>query len=143
TLQVNDFLRDAGLTSGDRCHAYTIQDSGGTRAAIERGAAIVRDLLPMVNAHTRSTAPASELVLALQCGGSDAFSGITANPALGAAGDLLVRHGGTIIYSETPEIFGAEHLLTQRAVSPAVAEQLLERIQWWQDYTAKHGFELN
>lgn len=143
TLQINDFLIDAGLSQGERCHAFTIQESGGTRAAIDRGVAIVQDILPMVNTQTRTTALASELTLALQCGGSDAFSGITANPALGAAGDLLVRHGGTIIYSETPEIFGAEHLLTQRAVTPAVAEALLERIQWWKHYTARHGFELN
>lgn len=143
TMQVNQFIRDAGLEPGELCHAFTIQEAGGTRAAVEQGTAIVRSLLPQVNQLRRTTVPASELVLALQCGGSDAFSGITANPALGAAGDLLVRHGGTIIYSETPEIFGAEHLLTQRAQTPAVAEQVVERVQWWQNYAAQHGFELN
>lgn len=143
TMQVSTFLEDSGLQPGELCHAFTIQESGGTRAAIERGIKTIKGMLPKVNENARSTVPASELVLALQCGGSDAFSGITANPALGAAGDLLVRHGGTIIYSETPEIFGAEHLLTQRAESSAVAEQILERIRWWQSYTARHGFELN
>lgn len=143
TLQVNQFIQDAGLEPGELCHAFTIQEAGGTRAAIAQGTAIVNRLLPQVNQLTRTTVPASELVLALQCGGSDAFSGITANPALGAAGDLLVRHGGTIIYSETPEIFGAEHLLTQRAQTPVVAEQVVERVQWWQNYAAQHGFELN
>jgi altronate hydrolase len=96
-----------------------------------------------VNAVERQTAPASEIVLALQCGGSDAYSGITANPALGHAADLLVRHGGTAILAETPEIYGAEHLLTRRAASPEVAGKLMARIAWWEDYTARHGGEMN
>ena len=87
----------------------------------------------------RETVPASELVLALQCGGSDGYSGITANPALGAAADLLVQHGGTAILSETPEIYGAEHLLTPRAVSREVGEKLVARIEWWEDYTARNS----
>jgi altronate hydrolase len=87
--------------------------------------------------------PASELSVALQCGGSDAYSGITANPALGAATDILVRHGGTGILAETPEIYGAEHLLTRRAVSREVGERLVERIKWWEDYTARNGGEMN
>src|ERR1700729_3538071 len=93
-------------------------------------------MLPTVNAVERTTQPASELMLALQCGGSDGYSGITANPALGAAVDLLVRHGGTAVLSETPEIYGAEHLLTRRAQSREVGEKLIERIRWWEDYTA-------
>jgi altronate hydrolase len=88
---------------------------------------------------TRQTVPASELVLGLNCGGSDAYSGITANPALGAAVDILVRHGGTAVLGETPEIYGAEHLLTRRAVSPDIAEKLIERIKWWEEYTAKNN----
>jgi len=87
--------------------------------------------------------PASEIVLALQCGGSDGYSGITANPALGFAADILVRQGGTAILSETPEIYGAEHLLTRRAVSRVVGEKLIERIKWWEDYTARNGGEMN
>ena len=73
----------------------------------------------------------------MQCGGSDSFSSITANPALGAAMDILVRHGGTAILSETPEIYGAEHLLTRRAVSREVGEKLIQRIKWWEDYTRR------
>jgi altronate hydrolase len=99
-------------------------------------------MLPAVNSATRETAPASELMLALQCGGSDGYSGITANPALGAAVDLLVAHGGTAILSETPEIYGAEHLLTRRA-APEVGRKLIERIRWWEDYTDRNAGSMN
>ncbi|UTF59483.1 UxaA family hydrolase [Gilvimarinus sp. DA14] len=143
TMQVDGVLEQAGLQESDRFKAYNIQGVGGTRAAVEQGVAEVRKMLPLVNDIQREPCPASELVLAVQCGGSDALSGVTANPALGVAGDILIRHGGTVIYSETPEIFGAEHLLTQRSATPEVAEQLLERIRWWEDYTRVHGFELN
>ena len=104
---------------------------------------MVREMLPDANAAQRQPIPASELSLALQCGGSDAYSGITANPALGAASDVLVRHGGTGILAETPEIYGAEHLLTRRAVSREVGEKLIERIKWWEDYCARNGGEMN
>lgn len=143
SMQVQRLLEDNGLVDTPSFKAFTIQESGGTRASIAKGIEAIREMLPMVNRCTRSPAPASELTLAVQCGGSDAFSGITANPALGAACDHLVRHGGTVIYSETPEIYGAEHLLTQRSESPSVAEKLLERIRWWENYTSMHGFELN
>lgn len=143
SMQVQRLLEDNGLVDTPSFKAFTIQESGGTRASIAKGIEAIREMLPVVNRYTRSPAPASELTLAVQCGGSDAFSGITANPALGAACDHLVRHGGTVIYSETPEIYGAEHLLTQRSESPAVAEKLLERIRWWENYTSMHGFELN
>src|SRR6202040_3807199 len=89
------------------------------------------------------TVSASNLVLGLQCGGSDAYSGISANPALGAAVDILVRNGGTAVLSETPEIYGAEHLLTRRAESRAVGEKLVERIRWWKEYTRRTGGEMN
>jgi altronate hydrolase len=112
----------------------TIQELGGTSATVRRGLEVIRELLPAANAVTRSPVPASELVLGLQCGGSDGYSGITANPALGAAADLLVRHGGTAILAETPEVYGAEHLLTRRAVSRAVGERLVSRIRWWESY---------
>jgi altronate hydrolase len=81
--------------------------------------------------------------VALQCGGSDGYSGISANPALGAAVDLLVRHGGSAVLSETPEIYGAEHLLTRRAVNRQVGEKLVARIKWWEGYTARNGGEMN
>jgi altronate hydrolase len=121
----------------------TIQEVGGTRKTVQAGVAVIREMLPLANTATRQTVPASKLVLALQCGGSDGYSGITANPALGAAVDLLVRHGGTAILSEKPEIYGAEHLLTRRAVSREVGEKLLERIRWWEDYTARNRMEMN
>ena len=116
-----------------------IQTSGGSRKTIEAGVAAVASLLPAANAVRRQPVPASHLTVGLQCGGSDGYSGITANPALGAACDLLVAHGGTVILSETPEIYGAEHLLTRRAVSQAVADKLIARIRWWEDYTARNA----
>ncbi|MGH3380309.1 MAG: UxaA family hydrolase, partial [Actinoallomurus sp.] len=112
----------------------TIQELGGTSATVRRGLEVIRELLPAANAVTREPVPAAELVIGLQCGGSDGYSGITANPALGAAADLLVRHGGTAVLAETPEVYGAEHLLTRRAVSRAVGERLIERIRWWESY---------
>src|SRR6185295_13295351 len=115
----------------------------GTRRTIEAGIARIREMLPLANAVRRETIPASELTLALQCGGSDGYSGITANPALGAAADLLVRHGGTAILSETPEIYGAEHLLTRRAATREIGEKLVGIIKWWEDYTARNKGEMN
>jgi altronate hydrolase len=100
-------------------------------------------MLPQANQVTRRPLPASHLIVGLQCGGSDGLSGITANPALGAAVDMLVRHRGTAILSETPEIYGAEHLLTRRAATPQVAEKLLARVRWWENYCAQRGAEMN
>jgi altronate hydrolase len=141
--QINSLLAAQGLKRTDHLHAFTIQDKGGTRKAVEEGVARIRELLPDANRVQRETVAASHLVLGLQCGGSDGYSGISANPALGAAVDLLVRHGGTAILSETPEIYGAEHLLTRRAVSREVGEKLIRRIQWWEAYTARNGNEMN
>ena len=124
-------------------HAFTIQEKGGTRKAVEAGIARIKEILPEANKVKRVPVPASHLILGLQCGGSDGYSGISANPALGAAVDLLVRHGGTAILSETPEIYGAEHLLTRRAVSKEVGEKLIARIRWWEDYTRRNGNEMN
>src|ERR1700710_1356518 len=100
-------------------------------------------MLPIVNNVRRERVPASELMLALQCGGSDGYSGITANPALGVAADILVRNGGTAILSETPEIYGAEHLLTRRAVTREVGEKLVDIIHWWEDYAERNRMEMN
>src|SRR6201747_790320 len=100
-------------------------------------------MLPIVNNVRRERVPASELMLALQCGGSDGYSGITANPALGVASDILVRNGGTAILSETSEIYGAEHLLTRRAATPEIGEKLVGLIKWWEDYCARTGGEMN
>jgi altronate hydrolase len=121
----------------------TIQEAGGTREAIARGVSIVNEMLDAAALARRETVPASRLVVGLQCGGSDGFSGISANPALGAAVDILVRHGGTAILSETPEIYGAEHLLTARAAHPDVAAKLMDRLRWWEDYTGKNGGDMN
>jgi altronate hydrolase len=104
------------------------------------GISKINQMLPIANEARRSEAPASELMVALQCGGSDAWSGVTANPALGHACDLLVAQGGTGVLAETPEIYGAEHLLTRRALGRATGEKLIGLIDWWQDYTARnHG----
>jgi altronate hydrolase len=121
----------------------TIQDTGGTRKTVQRGVELIKEMLPEANKVLREPVPASELILALQCGGSDAYSGITANPSLGAAVDLLVQNGGTGILSETPEIYGAEHLLTRRAVTPEVGAKLIERIRWWEAYTERNNGEMN
>ena len=132
------------LSPGPRLRAFVMQEQGGTRRTIEAGIAAVKELLPEANRVTRRPVPASHLVVGLQCGGSDAFSSITANPALGAAVDLLVRQGGTAILSETPEIYGVEHTLTRRAASRAVGEKLVERIRWWKDvYGAGRDVQIN
>jgi altronate hydrolase len=138
-----EVMQTSRLDGGALTRKLNIQDAGGTRAAVEQGLALVTELLELANASERETVPASELTLALQCGGSDGYSGITANPALGAAADLLIRHGGSAILSETPEIYGAEHLLMERARTPAVAAQLIERVDWWRDYAAQNGGTLN
>ena len=141
--QMDALFFTQGLAQGPLLKAMTIQDKGGTAKAVAEGIAMVREMLPAANQVTRSTVPASHIVVGLQCGGSDGYSGITANPALGAAVDLLVRHGGTAILSETPEIYGAEHLLTRRAQTRAVGEKIVERIHWWEEYTARNKGEMN
>jgi altronate hydrolase len=137
--QVDRLVGDLGLVPGDMLQTMTIQGEGGTNATVRKGIACIEAMLPAANAVKRESVSASHITLGMECGGSDAFSGITANPALGAAADLLVRHGGTAILGETPEIYGAEHLLTRRAVSEAVGQKLVERIRWWEDYTKKNG----
>jgi altronate hydrolase len=141
--QINMLLSAEKLKKSDKLGAFTIQEKGGTKKAVENGIARVKEMLPEANKVKRVPVPASHLTLGLQCGGSDGYSGISANPALGAAVDLLVRNGGTAILSETPEIYGAEHLLTRRAVSRDVGEKLNERIHWWEEYTRRNGNEMN
>lgn len=121
----------------------SIQNTGGTRQTVLRGVEMVSQMLPRINEFRRTTVPASQLVLATECGGSDGYSGITANPALGIAADRLIACGGTAILSETAEIYGAEHLLTRRARTRAVAEKLLERIDWWKWHCETYGDELD
>ena len=141
--QISALLGAEALTEGPRLVTYSIQDTGGTAKSIARGVEQVEAMLPAANAVRRQPVPASHVVIGLQCGGSDGYSGITANPALGAAVDTLVRHGGTAILSETPEIYGAEHLLTRRAVSREIGEKLIERIRWWEDYTTRERGDMN
>ncbi|MBM3408437.1 MAG: altronate dehydratase [Betaproteobacteria bacterium] len=136
--QMDALFHAQGLGETEQLKPLIIQTSGGTRKTVEAGIAAVHAMLPAANALQRERLPASHLTVGLQCGGSDGYSGITANPALGAACDLLVAHGGTVILSETPEIYGAEHLLTRRAVSEQVANKLIERIRWWEAYTARN-----
>src|SRR5437868_3434447 len=141
--QISALLGAESLREGPLLRTFSIQDTGGTAKTIAHGVALIEEMLPHANQVTRRSMPVSHITVGLQCGGSDGYSGITANPALGAAVDLLVRHGGTAILSETPEIYGAEHLLTRRAVSREVGEKLIERIHWWEEYTRRNGNEMN
>ena len=139
--QVDGFLHKSGLA--DRVQGLTIQSAGGSQKAAHLLLEAVRAALAEANEVRRVAVPASELSVALICGGSDGYSGISANPALGAASDLLVRHGGTVILSETPETFGAEHLLTRRAERREIGEKLVARMQWWDAYARRENVSLN
>lgn len=132
-----------GVEATREVPVLSIQDTGGTRATVKRGIEMVTDLLPVVNQMQRTTVSAEHLILATKCGGSDGYSGITANPALGVAADLTVACGGTAILSETTELYGAEQLFTRRAQSADVAMKLLERIEWWKNYAAGYGEEID
>jgi galactarate dehydratase len=143
TNQITPIVERGGLQESSTFRTLTIQDEGGTRKAIEAAREAIESMLPDVAAARRTTLPLTGLKLALECGGSDGYSGISANPALGYAADLLVRNGGTAVLSETPEVYGAEHLLTRRAATPDVATRLLERIEWWRTYTRRNDAELN
>ncbi|MBT6896900.1 MAG: UxaA family hydrolase, partial [Rhodobacteraceae bacterium] len=134
-----DWLLEAyGLKQGPLFQTMNIQSVAGLKRTVEIGIEKVRAMLPLANKNTRSPCPAGALKVALQCGGSDAWSGITANPALGYACDLLAAQGGTGVLAETPEIYGAEHLLTRRAVNQETGEKLIKLIRWWEDYTARN-----
>ena len=139
--QIGGLIREQRLA--DRIRNMDIQSMGGTRKTVEAGIEFVREVLAEANQVRRETVPASELKVALQCGGSDGYSGVSANPALGVASDLVVRNGGTVILSETTETYGAEHLFTRRAVSREVGEKLVELMHWWEEYTRKEGAEIN
>ena len=143
TNQIQGLIAQEGLAEGARLVTFNIQDTGGTAKTVAHGIELVESLLPEADRVRREPVPASHLIVGLQCGGSDGYSGISANPALGAAVDRLVRHGGTAILSETPEIYGGEHLLTRRAVSKQVADKLLARIAWWERYTARNGMKMD
>lgn len=141
--QLQTWLAHSGLQEGSTLHTFNIQDTGGTAKTVKKGIEFVQRMLPVANAVQRVPCSVENITVGLQCGGSDGYSGISANPALGAAVDLLVQHGGTAILSETPEIYGAEHLLTRRAVRLDVGEKLVERIRWWEHYTEINQGEMN
>ncbi|WP_428030931.1 UxaA family hydrolase [Ancylobacter sp.] len=142
-LQIARMKQQFGVQESDGFRTLTIQETGGTRRTVDQIVGTVREMLPRAAAARRTTRSASELVLGLQCGGSDGYSALTANPALGFASDLLVQDGGTSILSETPEIYGAEHLLVRRARAPGIGDRLMERLRWWEDYTVRNGAEMN
>jgi altronate hydrolase len=142
--QISKLYAAEGIADDSRVKSFVMQDEGGTTKTIAAGIAAVKAMLPEANRVTRTRVSASHLTIGLQCGGSDGFSSITANPALGNAMDILVRHGGTAILSETPEIYGVEHTLTCRARSREVGEKLVERIRWWKDvYTVGRDTQIN
>ena len=141
--QLGTLAEATGLEPGPLLGMMTIQETGGTTATVREGIARIEGMLPLADRARREPVPASHLILGMECGGSDGYSGISANPALGAAADLLVRHGGTAVFGETPEIYGAEHLLTRRAVNQAVGDKLVGFIRWWEEYTARNGGEMN
>ncbi|MCX7523171.1 altronate dehydratase family protein [Microbacterium sp. STN6] len=142
-VPVQSLVDNQGIPDDTLITTMNIQSEGGVRATVKEGVARIREMLPELNKRERVDVPISELVLGLNCGGSDGFSGITANPALGVASDRLVAWGGTSILAETPEVFGAEHLLTRRAVAPEVGQKLLDRIEWWKQYAAAGGGSLD
>jgi altronate hydrolase/galactarate dehydratase len=142
-MQVPDLIGKARMRADGNFRYMTIQQTGGTRKTIQRGMEVLREMAEVANQARRQPAGLEHLMVGLQCGGSDGYSGITANPALGHASDLLVAHGGTTILSETSEIYGAEHLLTRRAVTPEVGAKIVERIHWWEEYTARNGGEMD
>jgi altronate hydrolase len=142
--QLAGLMAQEGLAPNPRLHTFVMQETGGTRKTIEAAVEAVRRMLPLANDVKRVPVSARHLKIGLQCGGSDGFSSITANPALGAAMDILVRHGGTAILSETPEIYGVEHTLTRRAVNEAVGRKLIERIRWWkEEYSPGRDVQIN
>jgi altronate hydrolase len=141
--QIARLLESHALQESDVCRAFAIQEVGGSSKAIANGISLINEMMPHVARVRRQPVPASHLILGLQCGGSDGYSGITANPALGAAADILVRHGGAAVLAETPEIYGAEHLLTRRAVSEQVGRKLLSLIEWWEEHARKNDGEIN
>ena len=141
--QIAPLLEMIGTHEPGMLQKVIMQEEGGTSAAIRKGIVLVGEMLERANAYRREEVSVSHLIVGLNCGGSDGYSGITANPALGGASDLLVAHGATTVLSETPEIYGAEHLLTRRAASPEIAEKLIGRIDWWKEYTTRSGSQMD
>ncbi len=142
--QIGGLFQSQDLKENKNLKSLVMQEVGGTRATIQAGIKYVEDMLVEANKCKRSVSSVSNLTVGLQCGGSDAFSSISANPALGKAVDILVEFGGTGILSETPEIYGVEHTLTERSVSNEVAKKLLERVNWWKNiYSLGRDVQIN
>ena len=141
--QIKDMMNFAHLTENENLHTLTIQETGGSKKTIDKIISIIEEMLPIANQVQRKETPVTELILALECGGSDGYSGISANPTLGYVADKIIQQGGTAILSETPEIYGAEHLLTRRAVSQQVGEKLIQRIKWWEEHCKQNKSEIN
>lgn len=149
TNQITDLVENYGLhgnganQSPGWTNQFSIQDTGGIRRTVQAGIAAIEAMLPQVNDIHRTPQPLAELKLALECGGSDSWSGVTANPVVGLVADELVRQGGTAVLSETTEIYGAEHLLTRRAISAEVGQKLIDKVRWWEEFAARSGLEIN
>lgn len=143
TNQISSLMKREALAEGKHLQTFTIQETGGTPKSVEKGMALVRSMLPDANRFQRTPVPVSHIKIGMQCGGSDSYSGITANPVLGAAMDILIRNGGTAILSETPEIYGAEHLLTCRAVNRQVGQKMVDIIDWWKDICERNNASMN
>lgn len=144
TNQIQDLMANYQLDGSTSAAPHlTIQEAGGIRKTVHAGIEMVEQLLPLVNATARTSQPISELTLALKCGGSDGWSGVTANPVLGLVADALVEQGGTVVLAETPEIYGAEHLLTRRAINREVGEKLIAKVKWWEEYARLHHMEID
>ncbi|WP_114470031.1 UxaA family hydrolase [Pseudorhodoferax soli] len=141
--ELGAFLAHQRLEPGPRLRTLVIQEVGGTRKAIAAGIALVEAMLPLADTARRRSVSAEHIMVGMQCGGSDGFSGLSANPALGAAMEILIRHGGTAILSETSEIYGVEHTLTARARTPAIGQKLVDRIDWWLDYNKGRDTQIN
>lgn len=140
---IHSFFEQEGLVEGEMLKKLVIQEVGGVKSATDQGIALIEAMLPKANEVQRQPVSAEHLMVGMQCGGSDGFSGLSANPALGAAVDILVRHGGTAILSETSEIFGVEHTLTARAATPAIGRKLIDRIEWWLEYNRGRDTQIN
>jgi altronate dehydratase large subunit len=135
-------IAEAILPSRKRVEVIEIQDVGGTRKTIAKGKKILKEMLAAAAKLPREPIPISELILATECGGSDYTSGLASNPALGAASDLVVGEGGTVILSETTELIGAEHLLAKRARTPEMGKQVLDLIAWWEKEAIATGQDI-
>lgn len=141
--ELGAFLAHQGLQPGPLLQTLVIQEAGGTRKAIALGIDKIRSMLPLADTARRQSVSAEHIMVGMQCGGSDGFSGLSANPALGAAMEILVRNGGTAILSETSEIYGVEHTLTARARTPEVGQKLVDRMNWWLKYNEGRDTQIN